>query len=447
MPFPATAERSLTEHESLNESTSTGRAPTRKSASPQQEQPAGLMAQQAMVGNAAVVQMLRQAGHHRAQPRPERHQHGPDCSHPTPQAETTDAAPVQRSAVHDVLRTPGRTMDDTTRTDMEARLGADFSDVRIHDNSAAKASAAEVGARAYTSGNHVVIGEGGGDKHTLAHELTHVIQQRQGPVAGTDNGSGLKVSNPADRFEREAEANAVRAMAHTPAVQRADAHGSGAPRTGETSIQRAPGPAAEKNRPWITHQNPNDDWEADDSAPARTDGLVLSGHGEWRAVQGYFRTPAGTKVHFYTQHGMVVPDNLGGEVEQGTEQRGNVEQGQHPGASRTVPGGRSVQNYEISYPSGLRIKGDPVIATPAGGGYDVEFHPETPAAVTINVASLTDPRLAGHSVVFTRTMLLSDILEPNMGDVHFAACRFVETGRPGTRNQGDNVNPGGLFNP
>ncbi|MFJ2783815.1 MULTISPECIES: DUF4157 domain-containing protein [unclassified Streptomyces] len=26
--------------------------------------------------------------------------------------------------------------------------------------------------------------EGGGDRHTLAHELTHVSQQRQGPVAG-----------------------------------------------------------------------------------------------------------------------------------------------------------------------------------------------------------------------------------------------------------------------
>ncbi|MFJ5725631.1 DUF4157 domain-containing protein [Streptomyces sp. NPDC093149] len=95
---------------------------------------------------------------------------------------------------------------------MESRLGADFSDVLIHDDSAARASAAEVGARAYTSGNHVVIGDGGADRHTLAHELTHVIQQRQGPVAGTDNGAGLKVSDPSDRFERDAEANARRVM-------------------------------------------------------------------------------------------------------------------------------------------------------------------------------------------------------------------------------------------
>ncbi|MFD5614242.1 DUF4157 domain-containing protein [Kitasatospora sp. NPDC127060] len=103
-------------------------------------------------------------------------------------------------------------MDQSTRTEMETRLGADFSDVRIHNDGAAKASAAEIGARAYTSGNHVVIGAGGADKHTLAHELTHVIQQRQGPVPGTDNGSGLKVSDPSDSFERAAEANATAVM-------------------------------------------------------------------------------------------------------------------------------------------------------------------------------------------------------------------------------------------
>ncbi|WP_399552919.1 hypothetical protein [Streptomyces sp. WELS2] len=33
-----------------------------------------------------------------------------------------------------------------------------------------------------------------------------MIQRRRGPAAGTDNGSGLKVSGPSDRFERETEA-------------------------------------------------------------------------------------------------------------------------------------------------------------------------------------------------------------------------------------------------
>ncbi|MER5214905.1 DUF4157 domain-containing protein [Streptomyces sp. NPDC002838] len=123
-----------------------------------------------------------------------------------------DEQPVQRSAVHGVLRSTGRPLDGPLRAEMEARLGTDFSDVRVHADTEARRSAAEVGARAYTSGSHVVIGEGGGDKHTLAHELTHVIQQRQGAVAGTDNGSGLKISDPSDRFERAAEANARSVM-------------------------------------------------------------------------------------------------------------------------------------------------------------------------------------------------------------------------------------------
>ncbi|MGW1870420.1 eCIS core domain-containing protein [Streptomyces mauvecolor] len=211
------------------------------------------MALQASAGNAAVVQMLRQAGHAWAQP--EQHQHGAGCGH-----QRTEQPAVQRSAVHDVLRAPGKPMDEATRSDMEARLGADFSDVRIHNDSAAKASAAEVGARAYTSGSHVVIGDGGADKHTLAHELTHVIQQRQGPVAGTDNGSGLKVSDPSDRYEREAEANATRVMrAPVRTEVTAPEPESSQPASGNEVVQRALDYAAVPNgyRFWATTDSSN----------------------------------------------------------------------------------------------------------------------------------------------------------------------------------------------
>ncbi|MEU4921880.1 DUF4157 domain-containing protein [Streptomyces parvus] len=197
-------------------------------AAPAGRVPDTLLALQRTTGNAAVLRMLQR----------DRHRHGPDCGHRQPGAE-----PVQRSAVHDVLRAPGRPLDAPLREEMESRLGSDFSDVRLHTDSAARASAAEVGARAYTSGNHVVIGDGGGDKHTLAHELTHVIQQRQGPVAGTDNGSGLSVSDPGDRFEREAEANAVRVMRRTPGQSTEDDRSDRGPRdaargAGATAVQR-----------------------------------------------------------------------------------------------------------------------------------------------------------------------------------------------------------------
>ncbi|WEV24081.1 DUF4157 domain-containing protein [Streptomyces sp. 71268] len=195
--------------------------------------PTELLALQATVGNDAVLRMLRRTAQpvqpaqpaQLAQPTQpgERHQQGAGPAHPLP-----GPPPVQRrSTVHEVLRSAGKPLDDATRTDMEARLGADFSDVRVHDDSAARASAAEVGARAYTSGSHIVIGDGGADRHTFAHELTHVVQQRQGPVAGTDDGRGLKISDPADRFEREAEANARRVLS-APVPDHSTGRGAGA---------------------------------------------------------------------------------------------------------------------------------------------------------------------------------------------------------------------------
>ncbi|MFE1765810.1 DUF4157 domain-containing protein [Streptomyces angustmyceticus] len=238
-----------------------GRTPVHKPApAPSAPPRGGLPALPAGAGNAAVVQMLRQAGHPWSQ---EQHQHGAGCGHRQAGPEPAAQPAVQRSAVHDVLRTPGRPLDAATRADMEARLGADFSDVRIHHDAAARASAAEVGAHAYTSGHHVVIGEGGADRHTLAHELTHVIQQRQGPVAGADNGSGLKVSDPSDRFEREAEANAVRVMA------------AGHPATQNLQRRTAPAPA-HAARPAVQRAYDHDN-------PANPQNVMTTEHWERRA--------------------------------------------------------------------------------------------------------------------------------------------------------------------
>lgn len=162
--------------------------------------PEALLALQRSVGNSAVTRMLQRSAH----------EHSAGCGHGDETA--ADLPSVQRSGVDKVLSSAGSPLDGPLKNEMEARLGADFSDVRLHTGTEARRSSAELGARAFTSGSHVVIGDGGGDKHTLAHELTHVIQQRTGPVAGTDNGDGLRVSDPSDRFEREAEANASRVL-------------------------------------------------------------------------------------------------------------------------------------------------------------------------------------------------------------------------------------------
>jgi hypothetical protein len=125
----------------------------------------------------------------------------------------------ERSPVHDVINAPGRPLEPGVRTDMEARLGADFGDVRVHDDAAAATSAKAVNAHAYTVGSNVVFQRDTYDpatdagRTTLAHELTHVLQQRSGPVEGSSAPGGIKVSDPSDRFEREAAANAERVMA------------------------------------------------------------------------------------------------------------------------------------------------------------------------------------------------------------------------------------------
>src|SRR4051794_9436059 len=64
-----------------------------------------------------------------------------------------EEADEERSPVHDVVgRGGGRPLDGDTRADMEARLGADFSGVRIHDDAQAHDSAVAVNAHAYTVG-------------------------------------------------------------------------------------------------------------------------------------------------------------------------------------------------------------------------------------------------------------------------------------------------------
>ncbi|MGH3461473.1 MAG: DUF4157 domain-containing protein [Kribbellaceae bacterium] len=124
----------------------------------------------------------------------------------------------ERSPVHDVISSGGRPLDPEVRDDMESRLGHDFGDVRVHDDGAAHESAKAVNAHAYTVGSNVVFQRDKYDPSSsdgrtiLALELTHVVQQRSGPVEGTSAPGGIKVSDPSDRFEREAAATAERAM-------------------------------------------------------------------------------------------------------------------------------------------------------------------------------------------------------------------------------------------
>ncbi len=80
----------------------------------------------------------------------------------------------------------GAPLADPVRRSMESAIGADFSDVRVHDGPSADAAASSMGALAFTTGSDVFFAKGQYDpgsssgQETLAHELTHVVQQTGG---------------------------------------------------------------------------------------------------------------------------------------------------------------------------------------------------------------------------------------------------------------------------
>src|SRR5215467_3179244 len=173
--------------------------------------PAGLLALQRAVGNAGVSAMLE------------------------------EPAQEERSPVLDVVGSGGSPLDPVTRADMEGRFGQDFGDVRVHTDGPAHKSAQSVSAQAYTVGSDIVFQDGKYDPgsnagaHMLAHELTHVVQQRSGPVDGTEAGGGVRVSDPGDSYERAASANADLVMSSSaPAASAAAASGGG----GGAAVQR-----------------------------------------------------------------------------------------------------------------------------------------------------------------------------------------------------------------
>jgi Domain of unknown function (DUF4157) len=151
-----------------------------------------------------------------------------------------------RSPVLDVVGTGGGSaLPAETRAGMEAQFGADFGGVRVHTGESAAASARSVQAHAYTVGEDVVLGDGvdpssSSGQRTLAHELTHVVQQRAGDVDGTPAGGGIRVSDPSDRFEREAERVADHVTSVPAEATAVSGAAMGVQREGETDEEKKP---------------------------------------------------------------------------------------------------------------------------------------------------------------------------------------------------------------
>ncbi len=105
----------------------------------------------------------------------------------------------------------GQALDRGIAQHVGGPLGDSFGDVRVHYDDHAAALNRAVSARAFTVGGDIFFGAGeyrpntAGGRELLAHELTHVAQQRGAPQSGP-----LTVSQPGDAREREADAAARR---------------------------------------------------------------------------------------------------------------------------------------------------------------------------------------------------------------------------------------------
>ena len=96
---------------------------------------------------------------------------------------------------------------------MEGSFGTDFSGVNIHQNSE---QATNIGALAHTQGDDVCFAPAQYNPNSqkgqelLGHELTHVVQQRQGRGKPTKQGKGMSV-NDSPSLEQEADVMGRRA--------------------------------------------------------------------------------------------------------------------------------------------------------------------------------------------------------------------------------------------
>jgi hypothetical protein len=104
-------------------------------------------------------------------------------------------------------RGQGDALDAGVRDRVGAALDDPLTDVRVHADERADALARSVSARAFTTGPDVFFARGEyrpatatGDE-LIAHELAHVVQQRDSPATGP-----LTVTDPGGELEVEAEA-------------------------------------------------------------------------------------------------------------------------------------------------------------------------------------------------------------------------------------------------
>jgi len=156
-----------------------------------------LMGLQQSLGNRFVVNMLgaNQAGTETTETQRESNAASGLGSHSNPSGHSAVPRPDS-----------GQPLNPETRSAMESRFGQDFSQVRVHTDTASGNAAQALHAQAFTMGNDVFFDSGkyrpDPNDPLLAHELAHVVQQREGSSASTTVSKDPKLEAQAERAER-----------------------------------------------------------------------------------------------------------------------------------------------------------------------------------------------------------------------------------------------------
>lgn len=144
---------------------------------------------------------------------------------------------------------------------MERAFGQDFSGVRAHTGAESAQANSAMGAEAFATGSNVAFKSASPSKELVAHELTHVVQQR-----GSGGGSvqrKLTMGSPGDAFEQEAD-QAAATVARGGTVDTASL--SQAP---AGLVSRAPSPLPKKfDKVWDAHPH---NYQADESQNTSSD--------------------------------------------------------------------------------------------------------------------------------------------------------------------------------
>ncbi len=217
-------------------------------------------------------------------------------------------------------RGKGQSLSDNIQVPMEQAFGADFSSVKVHTDAEADTLNRELNARAFTTGQDIFFRQGeyspgsGGGQKLIAHELTHVVQQKgkgkaqrkvhkqratkEKTMPGSGRQQRIFASSKRDEspnpFASVSEHNPESALTVSDSITRVTLAQT---KSSEVTVQRLSGTLAVPDGDIVA------DWNGTKISKQFDMETTFSPeneqkYGEYRQyVKGYFSTPSGDLVH------------------------------------------------------------------------------------------------------------------------------------------------------